>query len=37
MTSKHKQYLVMVGIAAAVAAAVTWASHNIDAIEDAIG
>jgi len=37
MNKTHKQYLVFVGIALAVSAAVVWASNNVDAVEDVIG
>jgi len=37
MSNKNKQYLIGAGIALAVAAAVVWASNNIDAVEDVIG
>ena len=37
MSAKNKNYLITAGIAALVAAAVVWASNNVDAVEDAIG
>lgn len=33
---KPKQYAVIVGIAALVAAGVVWASNNVDAVEDVL-
>jgi len=32
-----KSHLITAGIAFAVAAAVVWASNNVDAVEDTIG
>ncbi len=37
MNKAMKGHLITAGIAAVIAAAVVWASNNVDAVEDVIG